>query len=172
MAMTITSSVQACSHLTTRSLWVLLLLIALALGGQPMARSAGSSEVGRMPPDFGQPYTYADGVETQISEVWTGWRLGVPVVEFTVTVRNGTAHLFTTYLRGDLLHGPHRRPATRYVTPPGADDLGSVQQIAVGGVSDPYRIRYVLPVGHRDELVLVVAIDNGDHDAAVFTGAV
>ena len=59
--------------------------------------------------------------------VWTGRRLGVPVAELTVEVRNDSPHTFEAWLAGDLRYGAQRRAAIRYLTPPGPDDLGSVQ---------------------------------------------
>ena len=153
----------------------LLLVVTLLLTGQlpacgSAAPPANSSDVGRRPPDFTEVYPYTDGIEVRVIDVWTGRRLGVPVVELTVAVRNGTAHTFEAWMRGDLRYGPYRLPAVRYLTPPGPDDSGSVQLVAIGEDSDPYRLGFVLPADSGDDVVFNLAIDAGTHDPAVFVG--
>ena len=149
---------------------VLLLLTAPLHVHEILPRPAKPVDVGRQPPAFTEVYSYSDGIEVQVAEVWTGHRLGVPVVELTVNLRNGTAHTFEAWMRGDLRYGPYRLPAVRYLTSPGPDDSGSVQLIATGEDSDPYRLSFVLPGPSRDDLVFVLAIDGGMHDPAVFVG--
>lgn len=149
---------------------VVLLLTAPLHVHEMLARPAKPADVGRRPPAFTEVYSYSDGIEVQVTEVWTGHRLGVPVVELTVTVRNGTTHTFEAWMRGDLSYGPYRLPAVRYLTPPGPDDSGSVQLIALGEDSDPYRLTFVLPAPSRHDLLFVLAIDAGTHDPAVFVG--
>ena len=149
---------------------VLLLLTGPLHAWESVVSPASSSDVGRRPPGFAEVYPYTDGIEVQVSEVWTGRRLGVAVVELTVTVRNNSEHAFEAWLSGDLRYGPYRLPAVRYLTPPGPDDSGSVQLIATGGSSDPYRLSFALPVGSGDDVVFRVAIDAGAHDPAVFVG--
>ncbi|HEY5848572.1 MAG TPA: hypothetical protein VIT42_17450 [Microlunatus sp.] len=149
---------------------VMLLLTGPLHACESLAPRADSSDVGRRPPGFAEVYPYTDGIEVQVTEVWTGRRLGVPVVELTVTVRNGTAHTFEAWIRGDLRYGPYRLPAVRYLTPPGPDDSGGVQLIATGGYSDPYRLSFVIPAGSGDDVVFSLAIDAGAHDPAVFVG--
>jgi hypothetical protein len=148
----------------------LLLLVTVLAACQSVVRSGGSADVGRRPPEFGEVYPYTDGIEVEITEVWTGHRLGVPVVELTVTIHNGTTHTLEAWIRGELRYGPHRLPALRYINPPGPDDSGSVQSIAVGGSSDPYRLCFVLPPYSRDDVVFHLAFDVGTHDPAVFIG--
>ena len=178
---------------------LLLVVLMLLLTGplracEPLA--AKSSEVGRRPPGFTEVYPYTDGIEVQVTDVWTGRRFGVPVVELTVTIRNGSAHSFETWIRGELLYGPYRMPAVRYVTPliasgadpdqeprpavqpapgetwpaRGPDDSGSVQLLAMGEYSDPYRLSFVVPSGGLDDVMFNLAIDAGMHDPAVFVG--
>lgn len=106
-----------------------------------------SADIGRRPPGLTEVCPYADGIEVQVSDVWTGRRLGVPVVELTVAVHNGTAHTFEAWMRGDLRYGRYRLPAVPYLTPPGPDDAASVQLIAIGEDSDPYRLSFVIPPG-------------------------
>lgn len=149
---------------------VVLLLIGPLRACEPLAPSARSVDVGRRPPGLTEVYPYADGIEVQVSEVWTGRRLGVAVVELTVTVRNGTAHTFEAWMRGDLRYGRYRLPAVRYLTPPGPDDSASVQLIAIGEYSDPYRLSFIIPPGSRDDVEFTVALDAGTHDPAVFIG--
>ena len=154
----------------------LLILVTLLLLAGPLhacealAPRANSSDVGRRPPGFAEAYPYTDGIEVQVSEVWTGSRIGVPVVELTVVVRNNSEHHFEAWISGDLLYGPYRLPAVRYLTPPGPDDSGSVQLIAIGGYSDPYRLAFALPAGSGDDVVFSLAIDAGVHEPAVFVG--
>src|SRR3954454_11126424 len=101
----------------------LLLVVLMLLFIGPLracglyAALAESSEVGRRPPGFTEVYPYTDGIEVQVTDVWTGRRFGIPVVELTVTIRNGSAHSFDTWIRGELRYGPYRMPAVRYVTP-------------------------------------------------------
>ncbi len=135
--------------------------------GAPPARS---TDVGRRPPGFTESYLYTDGVEIQVVDVWAGRRLGLPVVELSVTVRNGSAHAFDAWMRGELRHGTYRLPAARYLIPPGPDDSGDVQMIAPGEYSDPYRLSFVIPDGARDDVVFAFWIDAGVHDPAVFVG--
>lgn len=149
---------------------VMLLLTGPLRACEPLAALATSSEVGRRPPGFTEVYPYTDGIEVQVTDVWTGRRLGVPVVELTVTIRNGSAHSFETWIRGELRYGPYRLPAVRYVTPPGPDDSGSVQLIAMGEYSDPYRLSFVVPSGSLDDVMFDLAIDADMHDPAIFVG--
>lgn len=150
---------------------VVLLLVTDPLHAcESLAQPARSADVGRRLPGLTEVYPYTDGIEVQISDVWTGHRLGVPVVELTVTVRNGTAHAFEAWMRGELRYGPYRVPAARYLTPPGPDDSGSVQLIAIGEYSDPYRLTFVTPAGSGDDVVFSLAIDAATHDPAVFVG--
>jgi hypothetical protein len=162
---------------STRPVLRLLLVVAMLLlasslrGCQPLMPSTTStSDIGRRPPGFTEAYPYSDGIDVQISDVWIGRRLGVPVIEFTVIIRNGTPHSIETWIRGDLRYGPHRLPALRYVTPPGPDDHGSVQLIATGASSDPYQLNFIVPPGSRDDLTFDIAFDAGGHDPAVFVG--
>lgn len=150
---------------------VLLLLTAPLHACESLAPRATSADVGRRPPGFTEVYPYTDGIEVEVSEVWSGRRLGVVVVELTVTVRNNSEHPFEAWISGDLRYGSHRLPAVRYLTPPGPDDSGSVQLLAIGGCSDPYQLSFVLPAGSGDDLVFHLAIDAGAHDPAVFVGS-
>lgn len=149
---------------------VLILLLPGPLRAWESLAPADSLEVGRRPPGFSEVYPYTDGLEVRVSEVWTGRRLGIEVVELTVTVRNGTAHSFEAWMRGDLRYGRYRLPALRYLTPPGPDDSGSVQLIAIGEDSDPYRLSFIVPPGGGEDVVFTLALDAGTHDPAVFIG--
>ena len=154
---------------------LLLLVVLLLLTGplracESLAPPANSPDVGRRPPGLTEVYPYTDGIEVQVSDVWSGRRLGVPVIELTVTVWNGSAHTFEAWIRGNLRYGPYRLPAVRYLTQPGPDDSGSVQLIAIGEHSDPYRLSFVLPPRSRDDVVFDLAIDADTHDPAVFVG--
>jgi hypothetical protein len=149
---------------------MVMLLLTGPLPGCGSLAPPGSSDVARRPPDFTEVYPYTDGIEVQVTDVWTGRRLGVPVVELAVTVRNGTPHPFEAWLRGDLRYGPYRLPAVRYLNPPGPDDSGCVQLIAAGGYSDPYHLRFSIPGRGGHDLVFTLAIDVGTHDPAVFVG--
>ena len=148
----------------------MLLLTGPLRACELLAPPGSSSDVGRRPPGFTEVYPYTDGIEVQVSDVWAGRRLGVPVVELTVVLWNGSTHTFEAWIRGNLRYGSYRLPAVRYVTPPGPDDSGSVQLIAIGEHSDPYRLSFVLPPGSRDDVVFDLAIDAGTHDPAVFVG--
>ena len=155
---------------------VLLLVLAmctvcsLLFGHEPLSQRAGSADVGRRPPAFAEAYPYADGLEVKVTDVWIGRRLGVPVVELTVDIHNHSAHTFEAWLRGELRYGAQRRPAIRYLTPPGPGDTGSVQLIAIGESSNPYRLCFVLPGDSRGDVVFELGIDAGAHDPAVFAG--
>ena len=149
---------------------VLLLLTGPLRACESLASPAESAAVGRRPPGFTEVYPYTDGIEVQVTEVWTGRRLGSSVVELTVTVRNGSEHTFDAWIRGDLRYGAHRLPAIRFLTPPGPDDSGSTQLIAIGECSDPYRLSFVVPASSHDDVMFTLAIDAGRHDPAVFVG--
>lgn len=84
-----------------------LLLTGPLHGCESLVTPANSSDVGRRPPGLTEVYTYTDGIEVQVTDVWTGRRLGVPVVELTVTIRNGSAHTFEAWITGDVRYGPH-----------------------------------------------------------------
>ena len=148
----------------------LCIVCSLLFGHESLSRRAGSADIGRRPPAFTEVYHYTDGLEVEVTEVWIGRRLEVPVVELTVNLRNHSAHTFEAWLRGELRYGAHRRPAVRYLTPPGPGDLGSVQLIAIGESSDPYRLCFVLPPDSRGDVVFELGIDAGAHDPAVFAG--
>jgi len=149
---------------------VMLLLIGPLHACESLVPPGKSADVGRRPPGFTEIYPYTDGIEVEVIDVWTGRRLGVPVVELTVIVRNNSEHAFEAWISGDLRYGRYRLPAVRYLIPPGPDDSGSVQLIAIGWPSDPYRLSFALPVGSGDDVVLTLAIDAGAHDPAVFVG--
>lgn len=152
---------------------VVILLLPVPLPAcDALARPATSFEVGRRPPSFTETYSYTDGLEVQVSDVWLGRRLGVPVAELTISISNYTEHNFEAWIRGELryAYGPYRLPAVRHLTPPGPDDGASVQELAIGETSDPYRLCFVVPAGSRGDVMLHVAIDAGVHDAAVFVG--
>jgi hypothetical protein len=156
-------------------LWPLLVAIVLLPVLLPACDALApptSADVGRRPPSFTEVYPYTDGLEVQVSEVWIGRRLGIPVVELTVTITNNSTHMFEAWISGDLRYGRYRLPAVRYLTPPGPDDQGSVQQIAIGEASTPYRLCFAIPPGGPDELMLDVAIDAGAHDPAAFVGRI
>ena len=148
----------------------LCIVSSLLFGHQSLWQRAGSADVGRRPPAFTETYHYTDGLEVEVTDVWIGRRLEVPVVELTVEIRNHSAHTFEAWLRGELRYGAQRRPAIRYLTPPGPGDLGSVQLIAIGESSYPYRLCFVLPPDRRGDVVLELGIDAGAHDPAVFAG--
>jgi hypothetical protein len=67
-------------------------------------------------------------------------------------------------------HEMGRRVARHDLTPPGPGDLGSVQRIAIGESSDPYRLCFVLPPDSRGDVAFELGIDAGAHDPAVFAG--
>ena len=134
-------------------------------------RLAGSADTGRRPPTLEQAYVYTDGLEVRITNVRAGRRLGLPVVELTVELGNHSSHTFEAWLQGVLRYGADRRLAVRYLTPPGPDDLGSVQSIAVGGFSNSYRLSFVLPPDCRGDVVFELGIDAGAHEPAVFAGS-
>jgi len=148
-----------------------VLLVGPMAACETLAPLSRSADVGRRPPTFGEPYPYTDGINVQVTEVWSRHQLGVPLLELTVVVTNGSDHTFEVWMRGELRHGAYRLPALRYTTPPGPDDSGGVQLIAVGEDSDPYRLRYILPPGSRTDLQFELAIDPAAHDPAVFVGS-
>ena len=65
---------------------VMLLLIGPLHACESLVPPGKSADVGRRPPGFNEVYPYTDGIEVEVTQVWTGRRLGVPVVELTVTV--------------------------------------------------------------------------------------
>ena len=154
---------------------LLLVVLVLHLTGplrayESLAPPAKLADVVRRPPGFTEVYPYTDGIEVQVSDVWTGRRLGVPVAELTVTISNNSEHPFEAWISGDLRYGTYRLRALRYVSPPGPDDSGSVQLIAIGETSVPYRLCFLVPLGSLDDVVFDLAIDAGTHDPAVFVG--
>ena len=165
-------------YLVQRVMRVVVRLLVLAMcivcsllfEREPLSQRAETADVGRRPPAFAEPYLYADGLEVNVTDVWIGRRLGVPVVELTVDIRNHSAHTFEAWLRGELRYGAQRRPAVRYLTPPGPGDTGSVQLIAIGESSFPYRLCFVLPPDSRSDVVFELGIDARAHDPAVFAG--
>ena len=146
------------------------IVCSLLFGHEPLSQRAGHGDVGRQPPAFTETYPYADGLEVKVTDVWIGRRLGVPVVELTVNLDNHSANTFEAWMRGELRYGAQRRPAMRYLTPPGSADVGSVQLIAIGESSFPYRLCFVLPPDSRGDVVFEFGIDAGAHDPAVFAG--
>jgi hypothetical protein len=154
--------------------WLLVLpmciVCSMLFEHEPLSQRAGTADVGRRPPAFAEDYPYADGLEVKVTDVWIGRRLGVPVVELTVNIHNHSTHTFEAWLRGELRYGAQRRPAIRYLTPPGPGDTGSVQLIAIGESSNPYRLCFVLPPDNRGDVVFELGIDAGAHDPAVFAG--
>jgi len=155
---------------------LLLVVVILIIAGplracESLTPPAKSVDVGRRPPGFTEAYLYTDGIEVQVSEVWIGRRLGVPVTDLTITITNNSEHSFEAWMSGNLRYGTYRLPAMRYLTPPGPDDSGCVQLIAIGETSNPYQLSFVVPPGSHDDLVLDLAIDAGTHDPAVFVGA-
>jgi len=154
---------------------LLLVVLMLLLSGplracESLGPPAKSADVERRPPGFTEVYPYTDGIEVHVGDVWTGSRLGVPVVELPVTISNNSEHTFEAWISGDLRYGTYRLPAVRYLTPPGPDDSGSVQLIAIGATSLPYRLCFLVPLGSLDDVVFDLAIDAGRHDPAVFVG--
>jgi hypothetical protein len=76
------------------------IVCSLLFEHEPLSLRAGPADVGRRPPAFAEAYLYADGLEVKVTDVWIGRRLGVPVVELTVDIRNHSAHTFEAWLRG------------------------------------------------------------------------
>ena len=149
----------------------LCLICSLLIFGDPFSSRAGVPDVGRRPPASSQSYVYSDGLEVRVTDVWKGRHLGVPVVELTVEVHNDSPHSFEAWLAGDLRYGTQRRLAVRYLMPPGPDDLGSVQLIALGASSDPYRLGFILSSDRCGDVVFTLGIDGGAHEPAVFAGS-
>ncbi len=146
-------------------------LCTLLIDHDPLLdRSHSTQVIGRQPPAFAQSYAYADGLEVKITESWVGRRLFVPVAEFTVVVRNGSGHTFEAWQIGALSYGPRRHSALRCPVSPGPGDPGSVQLIAIGESSYPYRLCFVLPDTSRDDIVFELRIDAGGHEPSVFAG--
>ena len=73
----------------------LCIVCSLLFGHESLSRRAGSADIGRRPPAFTEVYHYTDGLEVEVTEVWIGRRLEVPVVELTVEPSQSL--------------GPHRR---------------------------------------------------------------
>ena len=119
---------------------LICVLVGLFCGPVPQLERARSGDMERRPPAFSEPYSYTDGIEARIVDVWIGRRLGMTVIELTVTICNHTTHTFEARFTGDLRYGPYRLPAMRFLKPPGADDSGSVQLIAIGESSDAYQL--------------------------------
>lgn len=145
-------------------------LCTLLIQHHPLLDQQSGQIVGRQPPAFAQPYTYADGLEVKVIESWVGTQLFVSVAELTVVVRNGSNHTFEAWQMGDLSYGPRRHRALRCPVSPGPGDLGSVQLIAIGESSLPYRLCFLLPPTGRDDVVFELRIDAGGHEPSVFTG--
>jgi hypothetical protein len=129
-----------------------------------------SAEVARRPPAFAETYSYLDGLEVEVTETWVGHQLTLPMAELTVVVRNGSRHTFDVWLSGDLQYGPQRRSAIRCPIAPPYGAPGSVQLIAIGETSYPYRLCFVLPHTRRHDVVFELQIDAGMHEPAVFAG--
>jgi hypothetical protein len=157
--------------IAVRLLLVALCQICTLLGQQESLLSQSTSvEVTRRPPAFAESYSYLDGLAVEVTETWVGHRLAVPVAELTVSVRNGSRHTFDAWLTGELRHGPQRRTALRCPIGPPYDDLGSVQLIAIGETSYPYRLCFILPPESRGDVIFELQIDAGVHEPAVFAG--
>jgi hypothetical protein len=99
-------------------------------------------------------------------------RTGDPSSELTVIVGNGSDHLVRVALTARLRYGPGRTVAGSYVATTGHADHATVQYIAPGETSYPYRLGFLLPVAARDDVVLDVGIDNGIHERAIFAGSI
>jgi hypothetical protein len=165
------------SAIPLRWIFPCLMVVVLLLAGPCGACGPGTTperppDVERRPPGLTEVYSYTDGIEVQVSDLWTGRLLGVPVVELAVTLRNGSPHTFEALLGGELRYGPHRRLALRYDSLPWPDERGSMQLVAIGEQSEPYQLSFVVPPSGRDDLELDLAIDTGAHEPAVFAGAV
>jgi hypothetical protein len=155
---------------------VRLLLVALCylctllVQHEALLHRSTSAEVARRPPAFAETYSYVDGLRVEVTETWVGHRLALPVAELTVVVRNGSRHTFDVWLIGQLQYGPQRRAALRCPIAPPYGDPGSVQLVAIGETSYPYRLCFVLPPTRRHDVVFEVHIDAGMHEPAVFAG--
>jgi hypothetical protein len=165
----------------------LLIITLLARGGTPESSpilADGTTVVSRRPAAFTERYAYVDGVEITVVEVNHGKllasvpvddpnaRTGDPSSELTVIVRNGSDHLVRVALTARLRYGPGRTVAGSYVATTGHADHATVQYIAPGDTSYPYRLGFLLPVAARDDVVLDVGIDNGIHERAIFAGSI
>lgn len=154
--------------------WLLAVVIfdgcSLLVDRDVLVDRARSVEIGRRPPAFGQPYTYSDGLEVRITETWVGQQRSLSVAELTVVVRNGSSHTFEAWLMGELRHGPRRQSASRCPIWPAPADQDSVQLIAMGESSHPYRLCFVVPFDSRHDTVFELRIDPGAHEPAVFAG--
>ena len=80
------------------------IICSLLFGHEPPSQRPGSADVGRRPPAFTETYPYADGLEVNVTDIWTGRKLGVPVVELTVNLHNHSANTFEAWMRGAHRH--------------------------------------------------------------------
>jgi hypothetical protein len=166
--------VEAMIHPVPFALRLLLVAVCLVctllVAHETLPRQSTSAEVARRPPAFAETYSYVDGLEVEVTDTWIGRQMASPVAELTVVVRNGSGHTFDAWLIGDLRYGPQRRSALRCSIAPPYGDPGTVQLIAIGGTSYPYRLCFVLPPASRHDVVFEIQIDAGVHEAAVFAG--
>ena len=145
-------------------------LCTLLVQHEALRHRSTSAEVARRPPAFAETYSYLDGLRIEVTETWVGHRLAFPVAELTVVVRNGSRHTFDVWLIGELQYGPQRRAALRCPIAPPYGDPGSVQLIAIGETSYPYRLCFILPPTKRHDVIFELQIDAGIHEPAVFAG--
>jgi hypothetical protein len=83
-----------------------------------------------------------------------------------VVVRNGSDHLLRVALTARLRHGLGRTVASSYVATAGRAEHATVQYIAPGDTSYPYKLGFLLPVAARHDVVLDLGIDDGMHERA------
>jgi hypothetical protein len=99
-------------------------------------------------------------------------RAGDSSSELTVVIRNGSDHLMRVALTARLRYGPGRTVAGSYVATAGHADHATVQYIAPGEPSYPYKLGFMLPVAARHDVVLDLGIDDGMHGRATFAGSI
>jgi hypothetical protein len=153
-----------------RLLLVAVYVCTLLVQHEALLHRSTLAEIARRPPAFAETYSYLDGLEVEVTETWVGHRLALPAAELTVVVRNRSRHTFDVRLSGELQYGPQRRSALRCPITPPYGDPGSVQLIAIGETSYPYRLCFMLPPTKRHDVIFELQIDAGIHEPAVFAG--
>lgn len=156
-------------------------------GANPATSGPAAEPAAATPPSvtvetvgFDDAYRYPDGIEVTLTAIAHGELAPFPATEdpdakegdpYTVvsaSVRNGTAEKFELLVGATLRYGKDRTVAYRL----GLDDSNGKRILAPGEDSNPYDMGFLVPVADRDDVVLELQIDNGQHPPVVFAGSI
>ncbi len=132
---------------------------------------------------FDETYRYPDGITVTVTAITHG-QLGVfpetedpdakegdPYTVVSASVRNATAAKFELIFQGTLRYGKDRTVAYRISLGISEENNGYLV-LAPGEVSDPYDIGFLVPVAARDDVMLELQIDAGQHPPVAFVGSI